>query len=521
MKLKITIQNGSLAGKTAELDGAGFLTVGRDLNCDVRFDPNERIISTKHAYIEGKADGFYLTDNNSTNGTFVNGERIQFQKLKTGDAITFGKDGITAQVFVEMPQPEPNRPPRSEFQSPSASASTFSSSIATQILSSSSAGNSSSWRDSMTRIGLRPPDIRPMPVAASADQTGKKIAAGLTIFAVVFLSLIVVLMITSSLGLPAAIIAAIVAFVPACVYILPLVWLDRYDPEPLWLLGLAFAWGALVAVIFSATINDLMGAFFGETVQSVVSAPVFEEASKGVGLILLLVFFRREFDDILDGIVYGGTIALGFATVENVLYYGRALLEGGFGMLFVLFFVRGILSPFAHVTFTAMTGIGCGIARETHNPILRVVMPIIGYGFAVLLHAIWNGTPTFFGGKGFWLGYAFLQIPFFLIFVCFAGYVMYRQNKILKEMLAVDVARGLLSEQQYQTATSALKSSAWLLGSIGTNKFKARQRFLRAVGKLGLSYWHIQRATDAQGQTASFQQNPILREEVLRWRDKV
>ncbi len=35
-------------------------------------------------------------------------------------------------------------------------------------------------------------------------------------------------------------------------------------------------------------------------------------------------------------------------------------------------------------------------------------------------------------------------------------------------------------------------------------------------GKLGLTYWHIQRATAAQGQTGSFQQNPILREEVLK-----
>jgi hypothetical protein len=41
------------------------------------------------------------------------------------------------------------------------------------------------------------------------------------------------------------------------------------------------------------------------------------------------------------------------------------------------------------------------------------------------------------------------------------------------------------------------------------------------MGKLGLSYWHIQRATKAQGNTASFQQNPILRDEVLKWRDVV
>jgi hypothetical protein len=70
-------------------------------------------------------------------------------------------------------------------------------------------------------------------------------------------------------------------------------------------------------------------------------------------------------------------------------------------------------------------------------------------------------------------------------------------------------------------ATSVFSGSFWVLSSLFTEKFKARKRFLRAVGKLGLSYWHIQRATAAQGHTASFQQNPLLREEVIKWRDKV
>ena len=503
MKLKITIQNGSLAGKTAELD-KGFLTFGRDVNCGVRFDAGERIVSSKHAFIEAKPDGFYLTDNNSTNGTFVNGSRVQYHRLNSEDVISLGKDGVTARVYIENAPTAPN-----QFQSPPTNFQASAPPVTAQH-------QAASWRDSMTRIGVRPPDIQP-----AKSQTGKKLGIAITIFVVVFLALIVTVMITSSLGLAAAIVAAMVAFIPACIYILPLIWLDRYDPEPLWLLALAFAWGALVAVIFSATINDLMGAFFGSEVATVVSAPVFEEGSKGFGLILLLIFFRHEFDDILDGIVFGGTIALGFATVENVLYYGRGLVEGGFPSLVVLFFLRGILSPFAHVTFTAMTGIGCGIARESHNTLVRILLPVMGYGCAVILHAVWNGTPTFFGFEGFWLGYLFLQVPFFAVFVCFAGYIMYRQNKILKEMLAIDVARGLITQEQFSTATSAFKSSAWLLGSIGTNKYRARKRFLRAVGKLGLTYWHIQRATAAQGQTASFQQNPILREEVLKWRDQV
>ena len=148
-------------------------------------------------------------------------------------------------------------------------------------------------------------------------------------------------------------------------------------------------------------------------------------------------------------------------------------------------------------------------------------MPFVGYGCAVALHALWNGMATFLGFGGFLLGYLILEIPFFFIFVGFAFYIMWRQNKILKEMLAIDIARGLISPENAKIVTSAFRSSGWLIGGLFSGKYKARSRYLRAVGKLGLSYWHIQRATRAHGETASFQQNPILREEVLKWRDQV
>jgi protease PrsW len=326
-----------------------------------------------------------------------------------------------------------------------------------------------------------------------------------------------------------AIIATFVAFTPAMLYLLPLIWLDRYDPEPLWLLALAFAWGGLVAVIVSFIVNTVIGVAAavaispqaGDAVGAIISAPIFEEGSKGLGLLVLLIFFRRYFDDILDGIVFAGVIALGFATVENVLYYGRALGAGGFGGLAVLFVLRGIMSPFAHVTFTVMTGIGCGIARESHNTLVKIAMPVVGYLAAVALHAIWNGVAVLGGIEGFLVSYVILQIPFFLIFIGFSLFIMRRQNKILNEMLAIDIARGLIPAEHAKTATSAFKSSGWVLSGLFNGKFRARSRYVRALGKLGLSYWHIQRATAAQGHTGSFQQNPILREEVLKWRDQV
>jgi len=561
MKLSLNIESGSLAGRRFELT-EGFLTIGRGERCNIRFDPmSERIASKEHCYIEARADGFYLTDNGSTNGTILNGEKVQSVRLRSGDRLQFGKNGSTAYIqigeTVPVSQETSVLPVQHSEETRLNLPEIKQSNIATQYYIPESVPNSQ-----ITQIA---PQVEPLPVDNFAmpaphqgdfympqpaqafqnpslnlrnslqslgmgavpqyyfpepeqNQTTRYIIIAITIFVVIFLSLIVSLLMFASVGIESAVMATVVAFIPAMFYLLPLVWLDRYDPEPAWLLALAFAWGALVAVIISFVINTVLGSIFGPAFGAVVSAPVFEEASKGVGLLILLVFFRKYFDDILDGIVFAGVIALGFATVENVLYYGRGIVTGD---LLLLFIVRGIFSPFAHVTFTAMIGIGCGIARESHNWAVRILMPILGYICAVMLHAIWNGTAVLGGFQGFVLAYLFLQIPFFIIFVTFSFYVMYRQNRILREMLAIDVARGLVPQEHLAVATSAFKSTGWLISGLFSGNFRARSAYLRAIGKLGLSYWHMQRATAAQGQTASFQQNPILRQEVQRWREQV
>lgn len=473
---------------------------------------NERIASKQHAFIETKADGYYLTDNKSTNGTLLNGQLISAPvKIKSGDTIQFGKNGVTANVRIGG----------QSFQADVQAGQSFRD-FQVEQFNLAPQREPDSFQNSLANFGLGGNVV----VKEEPGQTGRYIGIAITLFGIVFLALIVGLIMFASVGVVPAILAAVIAFIPASIYIIPLIWLDRYDPEPAWLLALAFCWGALVAVIVSFIINSLLGGIVaasvspqaGEIAGAVISAPIVEEASKGAGLLILLIFFRKYFDDILDGIVFAGVIALGFATVENVLYYGRGI---GDASIILLFIMRGIMSPFAHVTFTSMTGIGCGIARESHNTFVKLVMPVVGYIGAVSLHALWNGMAVFGGFEKFLLGYFVIEIPFFLIFVGFSFYIMRRQYKILKEMLAIDIARGLIPEEHALKAMSAFRSSGWIIGGLFAGKFKARSRYVRAIGKLGLSYWHIQRATAAQGQTGSFQQNPILREEVLKWRDQV
>ncbi|CAN5332045.1 hypothetical protein BH20ACI2_BH20ACI2_14190 [soil metagenome] len=512
MKLQLTLESGSLAGREFDLE-TGFLTIGRGPNCSVRLDPmTERIASKQHAFVEARPDGFYLSDNKSTNGTLLNGQRINMAKLSDGDEVQFGIKGVTSRVRMVKGTARSKIPQdyREHEQ---------------QVFDLTAAAEPVNLQNSISNLGLGSvSSVKPEP-----RRTGRYIGIGATIFVIIFLSMVVALLMFASVGIVPAVIAAVVAFVPATLYLIPLIWLDRYDPEPFWLLALAFAWGALVAVVVSFIVNTIVGVVVaigvspeaGMAVGAVISAPIFEEGSKGLGVVILLIFFRKYFDDILDGIVFAGVIALGFATVENVLYYGRAIGGVGMGGLAVLFVMRGIMSPFAHVTFTAMIGIGCGIARESHKTYVRILLPIIGYFAAVALHAIWNGLAVIGGLEGFVIGYLILEIPFFLLFVAFSFYVMRRQGKILKDMLALDIARGLITPELGETVTSAFKSSGWLISGLFNGKYRARSRYLRSVGKLGLSYWHIQRATAAQGHTGSFQQNPILREEVQKWRDKV
>ena len=543
MKLQLTIDGGTLSGSSFELE-TGFLTVGRSETCSIRFDPlSERIASKQHAFIEARADGFYITDNKSTNGTLLNGEAIESARLKSGDQVQFGTNGVIGKIHIDA---APNERPVQQSRE-----------AEIQQFNQLAAQGPASISMSLKNIGLGQVEVKPPP-----SNSGLYIGLGITLLLCVPLALIVGGIMFLSLGFVPAVLATMIAFVPAAIYILPLVGLDRYDPEPLWLLSLAFIWGALVAVLVSIFVNTFfevavyMGTGSGGLAgiaSAVISAPLIEEGSKGTGLIILLIFFRRYFDDIIDGIVYGGVIALGFATVENVLYYGRGLNDAydqyGFSSkallsFLFLFSLRGILSPFAHVTFTSMTGIGCGLSRESHNWLVRIAMPVLGYILAVTLHGIWNGmgivltiillkaglgstcTSVGLGGEnvglcGFFTGYLLLEIPLFLVFVGFSMFLMRRQRKILHEMLAMDVARGMIPQSDLDTATSVFKGTSWKLGGLTKGKYLARARYMRAIGKLGLSYWHIQRATAAQGQTGSFQQNPILRDEVLRWKDKV
>jgi RsiW-degrading membrane proteinase PrsW (M82 family) len=213
-------------------------------------------------------------------------------------------------------------------------------------------------------------------------------------------------------------VATLLAALPVAPLVAAYLWLDRYEPEPTGLLVNAMLWGAFAATAIAIVVGGIGGLFVPITdeLSLAVVAPVTEEATKGLFLLLLLWWRRHELDGILDGIVYAGMIGIGFAFTENILYLSAAfdgtdgMGPGGVAGVTSTFVMRCVVSPFAHPLFTAFTGIGIGIAVGSRSRWVRTSAPVGGYLVAVVAHGLWNGS-TVFGVGAFGLVYVVLMLP--------------------------------------------------------------------------------------------------------------
>ncbi len=332
--------------------------------------------------------------------------------------------------------------------------------------------------------------IRPTP-RISAIRLVLAIFAGLI---ALFLGLLVLLLIGIETGPIALLLGLLAATIPVPIYVALVLWIDRYEAEPLWMLATAFFWGALAATFFAFLLNTgsagivtiLTNAKAGEAFAAVISAPIVEETGKALILFIFFFWKKDEFDGVIDGIVYASLAALGFAMTENILYYGRAALGGG-GALTLTLIIRGFFAPFSHPLFTSMTGIGLGLARQSTNIAVKILTPIVGLMMAIFMHSIWNGSAVFGGGGVFLLTYIIVMIPAFIIMLVVIGFALRREGKIVREYLVIDLDRGFLTQDEYKELGSILGrmgSSYNAFSRSGMKGWRARRRFNQLASEL-------------------------------------
>ncbi len=277
------------------------------------------------------------------------------------------------------------------------------------------------------------------------------------------------------------------------------------------LLG-AFLWGAggatACSLMLNDTINGLGNLLFGASDQrffaTVVIGPLVEEAAKALFVVALWFRRRSEFNGLVDGIVYAGLTAAGFAFIENILYFGKAFDAGGLGGVsggvVAVFILRGVLAPFSHPLFSSMFGIGIGLASRTDSKRLRLLYSLLGYLAAVVLHAVWNAA-TLLGGAEFLNIYFLIMVPIFLGTFWLVWWQRKREQRIVIQQLPVLERAGLIVRSEMEMLATLAGRRGWLRKvrrSAGHEAAKAVRDYQIAVTELAF----LQHRAD-QGQTTS------------------
>jgi len=235
--------------------------------------------------------------------------------------------------------------------------------------------------------------------------------------------------------------AFLIALIPLAYTIPAFIWLDRLEPEPRAMRWNAFLWGGGISVLVASVANEFTDASFGTTAALVISAPVAEEIMKTLGI--LGAAKRNQIDSPLDGVVYAGYVGLGFAMVENIIYFSQAIADDDLGLVFVM---RGLFSPFAHPFFTLWVGLAIGAAVQKGRS--RRFAAVRGLFLAMALHASWNAS----GVNGY---FALLLLGHIVLFVI----VVRRLRRMRREEIVL--VQGRLKQLAFAHQLSPVELEAY------------------------------------------------------------
>ena len=262
----------------------------------------------------------------------------------------------------------------------------------------------------------------------------------------------------------------IVYALPLCVLIYRL---DLYEREPISLAIGAFAWGAFAATALAldaAGWDQLVARILGQDAAArwgpALTAPLIEELLTAAGVVLIALIARDEVDDVMDGFVYGALCGLGFAVVEDVLYFMAAFGGSPAGVLDG-FYVRVVSSGlYGHVLYTGLTGMGIGylVSRRDDVPTRkRVTVAAALFLAAVAGHAVWNApvfdlapAPPYSLADRLVLpvDLALKGLPLLLVVVIGVALARGRERRWLDRSLASEIGREGISAEEFRTLRS-------------------------------------------------------------------
>ena len=241
-------------------------------------------------------------------------------------------------------------------------------------------------------------------------------------------------------------------------YLVFIWWLDRYEREPFWLVLVTFAWGALgatclgiiLSVLLSVPAAEVVPELYSDIFSVVVIAPLAEEFTKG--LIFVALLLTPHLDNETDGLIYGAAVGLGFAFVENFLYFAVVAAEAGPEALIAVVVMRTLFTALVHTISSALLGYAIGYVRHRKKLPLLWLLPVAGFALAVVNHGLWNFL-AFVSGSGLLsetmslgtlgLAIALVAVMAVLMFVL-TQWSLRREHKIIVRYLEEEAQWGTL-----------------------------------------------------------------------------
>ncbi|MEV4346564.1 PrsW family intramembrane metalloprotease [Actinoplanes sp. NPDC049596] len=184
--------------------------------------------------------------------------------------------------------------------------------------------------------------------------------------------------------------------------------LDFLEREPVRLRVIAFAWGGLVATSVSirggAALENIVAKLGSPHLAAdwgaAIAGPTVEEIAKILGVVAIVLMARSQINSVLDGVVYGAMVGLGFQIAENIVFAVGAVALAGQGdqiqPVITTFLLRGFLSGvWSHTLFGALAGAGIGYL-VVRRDLPRALWSILS---AWAAHVLWN-SPLLTDGPG-------------------------------------------------------------------------------------------------------------------------
>ena len=248
---------------------------------------------------------------------------------------------------------------------------------------------------------------------------------------------------------------------------------DQFEPEPVSMIAIAVIWGGVVALTFASITNSAMLSFLQHIMPAItvdswgaaIVAPINEELYKGAGLVLMFLIARSEFDGLMDGLIYGAMIGLGFQVVENIQYFMLAASEstgGEIGAVVGMYFLRVILSGlYSHVLFSGLMGFGFAyfVTRKGQEPLTRRLGVFALFAVAAwAAHFVWNSPwlESLMGGDAgpLALGIIIKGLPFLIFLAILAVFARRREGKAFARLMAGEVGTDTVTKEEFEVLRS-------------------------------------------------------------------